>query len=508
MTMIRRLWLLGAAAALPASWACGSGHEGKSDPATTAVAKPASSVVATAAEPDGCDLIPLVEIERIIGPIEGRPEREGKGCWYYWPIDSLTPEWAKLREWERQLRKSAPDTAGLASFKPVRPGLFVGIDVTGAALIGARGVAAAREVLAPGTSDSAGKTERRSGWDHVGSPLGRGGFTGRVGHVTVTIALQNLRVPADTVVALAARVRDRIPDRPFAHPTADPSRSPPPGHDPCSVLTRAEAEAVLGTLSVPPFRTKAGSPLADPAGTSCAYFTPGHRVLVLTPEWTYGKLALDAERMGTGLVGQVADIPGLSADTLEGPWDDAVVGLSGDLILLKGARSLTIGYLMSSTDAAGAIRLAAPALERLAAEPEPTRPTVRTDGCLAAGVVSEIVEAPVRLFVNGASIGGFCSYELESDPTVHVELSIKSAQAADQLFADIQSKAKIALGSSAQADRIDVGQGGWAYGSRSVSEAAARAGEKVYHARMAYPLSTTTPSHKEAMVRLVARMIN
>ena len=54
--------------------------------------------------------------------------------------------------------------------------------------------------------------------------------------------------------------------------------------------------------------------------------------------------------------------------------DEAVVGLSGDLVFTKGARSLSIGYRMSSTNAAGAIRLAGLALERMAAAPEPSRP--------------------------------------------------------------------------------------------------------------------------------------
>jgi hypothetical protein len=111
--------------------------------------------------------------------------------------------------------------------------------------------------------------------------------------------------------------------------------------------------------------------LADPAGKSCAYFTPGHRVLVLTPEWTYGKTVLQAERMVGGLVSQVADIFDVVADTLEGQWDDAAVSLTGDLIFLKGSDALSIGYSASSTDAAGAVRLAVPALKRLAMVPEP-----------------------------------------------------------------------------------------------------------------------------------------
>jgi hypothetical protein len=135
------------------------------------------------------------------------------------------------------------------------------------------------------------------------------------------------------------------------------------------VLTREEAEAELGELVAPPFRTKERTPLADPSGRSCGYLTARHRILVLTPVWQYGGVELKAARMVGGLVRQVADLPGIEGDTLEGRWDDAVVDLTGEILLLKGAHSLGIRYQMSSTDAAGAIRLAEPALKRLAAAP-------------------------------------------------------------------------------------------------------------------------------------------
>jgi hypothetical protein len=519
--MIRRLRPLIAAAAVTAAWSCGSERgEESSRPAAVqpgaAPTRPAANTVRTASLPDGCDLIPLADIERIVGPIEGRPEQKGRGCWYHFPFDSSTPEWAKLREWERQTREAAlrsgehPDD--FKPFEPPRPGLFVEVDVTGAGQAFARGVAAAREKLASEAgagsgSESPSQTAPPAGWDEGSAPLGRAGFTGRVGHVTVTIVLQSLRVPADTVLAMAGRVRDRIPDQPFAHPAADPTRSPPPGPDPCNLLTGAEAEAMLGKLAVPPFRSREGSPLADPAGTSCAYLTPGHRVLVLTPERSYGRLTVNAERMGGDLVSQAADLPGVVADTLEGPWDAAAVGLSGDLVFLKGSRSLTIGYLMSSTDAAGAIKLAGPALQRLAAEAEPDRPRVPDDGCpLSTALISEIIETPVRLAskLTGPQ-GATCMYQLEADPAVSVTLAIKPAQATKSVFEDVQSGAKRMAG--VPAERIEIGQEGWAFGSKSQSRAAALAGGKVYYASIQDPLGATPSGRKDAMVRLVGRMV-
>jgi hypothetical protein len=128
---------------------------------------------------------------------------------------------------------------------------------------------------------------------------------------------------------------------------------------------------VRGKLVVAPFRTRERTPLADPAGKSCGYLSAGHRVLVLTPTWEYGGIELKTARtaggMVRGLIQRVADLRGIEGDTLEGPWDDAVVTLEGELLLLKGAHAVGIRYRASSTDAAGAIRLATPALQRLAA---------------------------------------------------------------------------------------------------------------------------------------------
>ena len=277
--------------------------------------------------------------------------------------------------------------------------------------------------------------------------------------------------------------------------------------DPCTLVTRAEAEAVLGALVAEPYRSKADTAVADPAGAGCAYATAGGKVLLLTPEWTYGAMTLDAERLIGGLVRQVADLPGVAADTLEGEWDDVVVGMKGELLMRKGARALMIDYTGSSTDASGAIRLSGPALTRLAAVPEPPRPAVSSEGCpLAPAVVSAMLGKPVRLTPSPVRLMDACTYELVEDPTVHLELEIKPAPVAEMVFDGIQVRARGVSGSPA--DSLGFGDVGWAYGSSSGSEAAVQKGENVYRAAMAYPLSTTTGNLEEAMVRLVAAMIS
>lgn len=295
--------------------------------------------------------------------------------------------------------------------------------------------------------------------------------------------------------------RDAVPEGAAAVAVA-------PTRDPCSLLTRPEAEAVLGRLAADPFRTRADTSIADPTGPTCAYRTDGDRYFLVTPEWSYGKSVLDAERMVGGLVRLVADLPGLAADTLEGTWDEAVVGLAGELVLRKGPRAVTISYAGSSTDAVGAIRLSEPVLRRLAEAPDDPRPVVSADGCpLPVEQVAEIIEIPVRLAPGGTRSMDACSYQLVEDPTVEVELVIHPVEIADMVFEGLATHATGLLGASFRPDSLALGEVGWAYHSSSGSEAAVRAGSAVYHARVATLLSTSGPRREDAMVRLVETMM-
>ena len=353
------------ATAAASALACGSDQAasdaGRETPAARqeSGAAPDPTTVAAGA-PAACDLIPTAEIERLAGPLDGDPVREGDGCWYYVTVDTTTAEWTRLRAGADRARAAGMDDRAIALYHPTRAGLYVEADLRGNG-----GTREPESAAAPGGAGVGTAPRPEAGWDEVSASPSGAVFTGRAGYVRVSVRLQQLRLPRDTVAAVAARVRERIPEGPIPHPAADRTREPPPGPDPCSVLTREEAEAELGRLVAAPFRTKERSPLADPSGVSCAYLTAGHRVLVLTPEWEYGAMTLGATRMVGGIVRQVAELPGIEGDTLEGPWDDAVVDLTGELLLLKGGRALGIRYLMSSADAAGAIRLAGPALRRL-----------------------------------------------------------------------------------------------------------------------------------------------
>jgi hypothetical protein len=123
---------------------------------------------------------------------------------------------------------------------------------------------------------------------------------------------------------------------------------------------------VLGKLLVPPYRSADAVPLADPAGTSCSYYTKGHRAFVVRPRWDSGKMLF---RMAVGVSGAASAVIGAdagAADTLEGAWEESASNpVTGQLYFLRGDRMLEVNYLTSSTDMAGALRLAGLAMRKL-----------------------------------------------------------------------------------------------------------------------------------------------
>jgi len=281
--------------------------------------------------------------------------------------------------------------------------------------------------------------------------------------------------------------------------TSSPSAASP-WPDACSLLTQAEAESVLGSL--------ASAPHADSSGKGCAYETAGHEWFVIVPEWTYGKFQLDAERMIGGLVNIVATTVDAVADTVEGPWDEAAFG-ARDLAFRVKARALTVTYANSGTDIAGAVKLARIALPRMAAVPEPEHPREASDKCpLTAEVVSEVIGQEVRLAPGQGLRQDACDFDLVLDPTVQVELKIQPEAIGDMVFESMAASAKGVLGPDAELKKIDVGEGGQAFERKGGGgEAAARANGKVYHARMASGIVSSTSIPEGAMVKLVERMI-
>src|SRR5262249_17274596 len=140
------------------------------------------------------------------------------------------------------------------------------------------------------TTKGSSGSEAVRGWDYVGGLPTT--FTGRVGHVAITIAQHTQgnplpSVPVDSIERLAALVRDRLPDAPMTserwHSSAGEDK------DPCTLLPRDEAEGVLGKIAFAPYRSTSDTPLFEPTGESCSYYLGRHRALTIRPEWKQGK---------------------------------------------------------------------------------------------------------------------------------------------------------------------------------------------------------------------------
>jgi hypothetical protein len=343
--------------------------------ATARITVPTAAAPATA-----CGWVTAEEVQQLVGPLAGSPIPAGQECRYPLKLsDSLRTAMLEMRESDRKVFGKAREGSN-----PDSVALVVTVDLSGGVL-GERATGIAGDMMAQqlssGTSGEpvadTSKAEQKAkpaGWDVAGgSGVVWPGFSGRVGHVAVSVYTDVMLdlVPEKKMESLATRIRNRMPDRPYAtdHQPGDAEMlTAIAGRDPCSLLTRAEAEAVLGKLLIAPYRSAQESPLAFGRGTSCAYYTAGHHVLVVSPVWADGSTDFGMLRGVGNLVGMaVSDREAESADTLEGPWDASAISLDGQLAVLKGDRLLQIGYLTSSTDAAGAVRLARVALERLAA---------------------------------------------------------------------------------------------------------------------------------------------
>ncbi|HET6579408.1 MAG TPA: hypothetical protein VFG66_13875 [Gemmatimonadales bacterium] len=354
---------------------CGDARGGEGTPPAAAAASSvstaaaASSVRTAPAPADACGWLPAAEVASIVGPLDGKPVVV------------------------RSLEQTDPDPRGTACRYSLadKPRVGVGavvleVDLSGAVIrerVGDNMAESFRQTIqsdiaAAGGSAPAAKASTPPGWDRLGKIwTGFNAFSGRIGHVAVTVMSLTPGLPAERTAALATRVRDAIPDLPFSLPR-DPDMerllpsvrarldAEPTGPDPCALLSPAQAEVVLGKLVVPPYRS-AGSPLALRNGESCTYFTAGHHTFTVLPTWSGGKMIFKMTKGVGAAVNSVApDDTAAAADTLEGPWEEAAAsGSTGDMSFLKNDRILEITFVTSSTDRAGALRLARAAMEKL-----------------------------------------------------------------------------------------------------------------------------------------------
>jgi len=341
--------------------ATNSADNAASNPATSSPLK--NAVPVAQAPANACGWISQQEVESIIGPLAGPPESVEGACRYTLPVPpSVMAERQKyVKMMEAISKMPGAEPMKKKEWEPYAIDLSVNLTESGSN----PGLEAAAKAMKGWLDDSSSaKAEatpaNKNGWDV------HSGHGGRIGHVAVdvTVVSSEVELARDKLDTLAVHVRNRIPDLPFPMPS---DYSQGESRDPCVLITRQEAESILGPLVVPPYRSGNDGPLAYPNGTSCSYFSKGHHVLIVTPQWVGGKRAIAATHGVQGIMGHVMDNSReQSADTLEGPWDQAAIDIDGRLALLKGDQLIEIQYTASSTDEAGALKLARPALERLA----------------------------------------------------------------------------------------------------------------------------------------------
>ncbi len=355
----------------------GAGASGSADARADNSAPATATPIRTADTPaDACGWISAAEVAAIIGPLEGPPRVEDGDCLYPVPLDAESVRRRaaaeKMGEFAKQLaEKMGEKYEPIEDTRPTESAVIVGVELEGKGMEQST-MAATEAMMASWAGVGASPEDTKKppppeGWDEVRSSIVMGlpGYWGRLGHVDVTVRPQAVIVPHEKLATLAAAVRGKIPDLPFAYP--GPGSSNAGRHDPCSLVTAQEAEAVLGKLVAPPYRSHEATPLAEAHGPSCTYLTSGHHALVLTPTWEYGGMTVEAIRSVSGILGSI--VPGLNevgADTLDGDWEEAGSDrTTGQFYFLKGERLLELGYLQSSTDADGAVRLARIAMGRL-----------------------------------------------------------------------------------------------------------------------------------------------
>jgi hypothetical protein len=143
--------------------------------------------------------------------------------------------------------------------------------------------------------------------------------------------------------------------------------------------------------------------------------------------------------------------------------------------------------------------------ERAAGESATAERTARVSAngstCLPVEDMTTAMGTPVTFT---QSIGSICQYELTgSYRGVFIELTTQPASRAEDVFADMRRVVKGMKGQEATPDRVDLGEGGWAFGSGGMSRAAVLANGRLYQANMDYMGFETIGNQKDALVRVL-----
>lgn len=318
-----------------------------------------ANVPSIPANADPCVWIAVADVTRLLGKLADTPHRG---------LNAANTEPAQNgRACVYTLDRTEPGATGLEE---------VGVEVVGEDAMSHEASfnnanALAERIMAgvgegDATQSKAAAAKPADGWDYT--TWFPNEYFGRIGHVGVLVHFSThgapvTSLPADSVERLAVLIRDHVPDLPIMSPRAKQYGG---GDDPCRLLTRAEAEGVLGKLAAAPYRSNGESALVDPSGEGCSYYLGKHRAFTLKPEWENGKTLFRVSAGTSAMFSSAAGAKLASADTLDGPWDQAAAGIDGMLYFLKGDRMVSMVYRTANIDATQALRLASIAVRHLA----------------------------------------------------------------------------------------------------------------------------------------------
>jgi len=146
---------------------------------------------------------------------------------------------------------------------------------------------------------------------------------------------------------------------------AGAARAGSSGGDPCTLVSRTEAEQVLGALRHDPYRVD-GSGDPEPGGSACRYEARSGRHLSVDVSFEGAQIGMRAMGLGARIASPVLGSDSARLATLGGHWDEAIT-LPGHLMARKGDAMVDVGYEGTGAGLAGAARVADIALGRLGA---------------------------------------------------------------------------------------------------------------------------------------------
>ena len=136
------------------------------------------------------------------------------------------------------------------------------------------------------------------------------------------------------------------------------------GNDPCTLVSRTDAEQLLGPLRHDPYRVAGTNRDPAPAGSYCFYETRNGRRVIMDVDWKDGKMGMQIIGSMGRLVEQVITTDSGQADTLEGRWDELRMLPGDNLYARKGDQLVSIDYNGSGIGLIGAAKWAHIALGR------------------------------------------------------------------------------------------------------------------------------------------------